>query len=82
MLFSHVLPAVSVRGTAPTFFKIPLTPDLVQAVVTGEPPTRDTVLDVFEPRLPHPSETSAEAMWPLENRRAVLQCFEVLKKFV
>lgn len=78
----QLLPAVVLTGTFPTFFKIPLTLDVVQAVLMGERPAHETVVAAFTPTLPSPGGSCVDCMRPLDNRRVVLQCFEAFNKFV
>jgi hypothetical protein len=66
-------------GTSPTFFKIPITVELVRCVQRGEYPATPTVMIGHVPELPRPNR---EGMKPLDNRRIILQCYEAFKQFV
>jgi len=69
-------------GTSPTFFKIPVTRDLMQAVQRGQYPSSPTVVFMHRPVLPRPLRRLSEGMRPLDNRRAIIACFEAFKQFV
>ncbi|KAI6013057.1 hypothetical protein PISMIDRAFT_118585 [Pisolithus microcarpus 441] len=68
--------------THPTFFKIPVTKELIQAVQRGQFPSTPTVVSMHLPTLPRPAECVREGMRPLDNRRIIIACFEVFKQFV
>jgi hypothetical protein len=63
--------------TSPTFYKIPISTDLVTAVERGQFPEQETVVQAHVPVLPRKDC----GMWPLDNRKAILSCFEAFKKF-
>lgn len=69
-------------GTHPTFFKIPVTKELIQAVQRGQFPSMPTVVSMHLPTLPRPAERVREGMRPLDNRRIIIACFEAFKQFV
>lgn len=79
---SKVIAGLTMVGTAPTFFKIPVTQDLVTAVELGEYPTAPTVVAMHVPQIPRPSCRVAEGMEPLDNRKIIFACFEAFKQFV
>ncbi|KAJ7230436.1 hypothetical protein GGX14DRAFT_410807 [Mycena pura] len=66
-LRSKLIPAIVMRGTKPTFFKIPVTVELAMAVVNIPLRTRIPV--------------EHEGMWPPQNRAIILSCYEAFKKF-
>ena len=67
-------------GLAPAhFYKIIITQALVDAVMAGELPTEETILEHFTPPVPNMSTFLHEGLVPLENRRICFQCFEALK---
>lgn len=77
-----LMAGITMAGTAPTFFKIPITSELMQAVRLGQyPPTR-TVVAMHIPDVPRPARRLSEGMRPLDNRRKILACFEAFKQFV
>ncbi|KAF8581583.1 hypothetical protein K439DRAFT_216445 [Ramaria rubella] len=69
-------------GTSPTFFKIPVTRELLLAVQRGHYPATPTVVPMHQPQLPRPLRRLSEGMRPLDNRRAVIACLEAFKQFV
>ena len=77
-LISKVMPGIVMDGTMPTFYKIPVTPELVKAVESGERPEEETVVYVYRPDVPRPEE----GMRPLDNRYILLSCFEAFRKFL
>jgi len=91
-LASKVMPGIIMDGTIPTFYKIPITPELVRAVEYGEHPKEETVVHVYRPEvyIPgyHPEVYILEGTSPeegirrLDNRYIIFSCFAAFKKFV
>ena len=81
-LTSKVIAGITMLGTAPTFFKIPITQDLASAVELGEYPATQTVITRHLPDIPRPSYRVAEGMVSLDNREVIFTCFEAFKQFV
>lgn len=54
MLPSKLIPGITMKGTAPTFYKIPVTTTLVNAVATGMYPAQETVVYAHIPDIPRP----------------------------
>ncbi|KAJ7079721.1 hypothetical protein B0H15DRAFT_804287 [Mycena belliarum] len=81
-LQSLVVPGVLLVGTSPTFYKVPLTEELVRCVERGEYPTTPTIVAVHLPDLPRPHRRWVEGMKPLDNRRIILECYEAFKAFI
>lgn len=77
-LASKVMPGIVMHGTMPTFYKIPITTELVKAVEAGEQPEQETVVHACVPEVPQPEE----GMKPLDNRNIILSCFEAFRKFL
>ncbi len=69
-------------GTAPSFFKIPVTEQLSQCVAQGQYPLSPAIVAGHVPDLPRPNRRFSEGMKPLDNRRVILQCYEAFKQFV
>lgn len=69
-------------GTSPTFFKIPATSQLIEAVQMGEFPSQETVVKMHIPDVPRPTCRLSEGMRPLDNRHNILACFEAFKQLV
>jgi len=81
-LTSKVMAGITMLGTAPSFFKIPVTQELISAVELGEYPSTPTVVTMHVPDIPRPSCRVAEGMMPLDNRQVIFACFEAFKQFV
>jgi hypothetical protein len=69
-------------GTSPTFFKIPVSRDLMEAVQRGQYPDTPTVVAMHQPQLPRALRRLSEGMRPLDNRRVIVACLEAFKQFV
>ncbi|EPQ56934.1 hypothetical protein GLOTRDRAFT_37590 [Gloeophyllum trabeum ATCC 11539] len=81
-LESRVIPGIIMKGTMPTFYRIPVTTELVRAVQMGEYPEQETVVYAHVPSVPRPARRYSEGMKPLDNRRIVLSCYEAFKQFL
>jgi hypothetical protein len=81
-LLSKVIPGITMQGTMPTFYKIPVTADLVRAVQLGEYPAQETTVYAHLPVVPRPARRYNEGMKPLDNRRVVMACYEAFKQFL
>ncbi|KIM72895.1 hypothetical protein PILCRDRAFT_829497 [Piloderma croceum F 1598] len=77
-----VMAGITMTGTSPTFFKIPVTLELIEAVQRGEYPATPTVVAMHRPNVPRPVRRLSEGMRPLDNRRCILSCFEAFRQFV
>jgi hypothetical protein len=77
-LTSKVMPGIVMDGTMPTFYKIPITPELVTAVESGEHPEEDTIVHAYRPEVPR----AEEGMRPLENRSIILSCFGAFRQYL
>ena len=69
-------------ATAPIFYRIPITQELLFSIVTSQYPAQVTVVQRFIPPVAVPEAYRQEGMVPLENRQVVFQCFEAMKQFV
>ncbi|KAL5480512.1 hypothetical protein ACEPAI_1782 [Sanghuangporus weigelae] len=81
-LQSKVMPCITLTGTTPTFYKIPVSINLVTAVKGGVYPQQETAVRVHVPVLPRPARRWSEGMKPLDNRKIILSCYEAFKQFV
>jgi hypothetical protein len=81
---SKTFPGMVMVGTAPTFYKIPVTMELALAVARGQCPPTPTVVEKFTPPIPQPGTSNlvVDGMSPLVNRRIIMQCFQAFKQFV
>ncbi|KIM92408.1 hypothetical protein PILCRDRAFT_810464 [Piloderma croceum F 1598] len=77
-----IMAGITMTGTAPTFFKIPVTLELIKAVQRGEYPATPTVVAMHRPNVPRPVRRLSEGMHPLDNRCCILSCFEAFRQFV
>ena len=66
-------------GTAPAFYRIPVTPALLEAIEDGYYPSEETVVLRFVPRVPI-QENYHDGMLSLDNRRVILQSLEAFKE--
>ena len=82
LLESKVMAGITITGTSPTFFTIPVTTELSQAVEAGQYPATPTIVAMHVPDLPRPSRRLSEGMRPLDNTRQILACFEAFKQFI
>ena len=64
-----MMPGMTLVGSSPTFYKIPVTKELAQAVAQGQFPATPTVVYVHLPAMPRPARRLSEGMKPLDNRR-------------
>lgn len=81
-LAAKVVPGIIMTGSSPTFYRIPITAELADAVSLGVYPATPTVVYAHLPVLYHPGLRQTECMKPLDNRYCILQCFEAFKRFV
>jgi len=75
------IPAMTMTGTAPAFYRIPVTPPLLQALKDGYYPDEETVVLRFVPRVPI-QERYLDGMLSLENRRIIFQSLEAFKAVI
>ncbi|KAJ7746577.1 hypothetical protein B0H16DRAFT_940479 [Mycena metata] len=79
---SKDIPGITMKGTSPIFFKIPVSQELVEAVVGGMYPATETIVHAHLPTIARPAHRLNEGMKPLDNRLAILSCYEAFKQFV
>ena len=70
------MPGVVLVGTTPILYKIPVTADLVRHIAHGTYPPEATIVLANVPVLPRPRLRYSEGMKPLDNRQAMLRCYE------
>ena len=75
---SKIIPGITMTGTMPTFYKIPVTCDLVHAVHLGIYPPQKTVVFAHSPDVPR----YGLGMTHLGNRGIILSCYEAFKQFI
>jgi hypothetical protein len=79
---AKVMPGITLVGSSPTFYKIPVTKQLSQAVALGHFPATQTIVYAHLPAVPRPACRLSEGMKPLDNRRHILACCEAFRQFV
>jgi hypothetical protein len=67
-------------GTLPTFFKMTVTKEIVEAIGRGY--VCSTTVDFHSPNLPRPNHCWSEGMKPLDNRQQILKCYEAFKAII
>ncbi|KAF8524621.1 hypothetical protein BU17DRAFT_42813 [Hysterangium stoloniferum] len=77
-----VMPGITLKGTSPIFYKIPVTTQLAQSVALGVYPAAPTVVHAHLPAVARPARRLSEGMKPLDNRSTILACYEAFKIFV
>ncbi|TDL16363.1 hypothetical protein BD410DRAFT_731489 [Rickenella mellea] len=78
-LRSQTFCGILITGTAPVFYQIPITQDLLSAIAAGKRPKDVTVVRKFTPPVENPAAYIQKGMIPLDNRRIILQCFAAFK---
>ncbi|KZT65175.1 hypothetical protein DAEQUDRAFT_677250, partial [Daedalea quercina L-15889] len=81
-LESKIMPGIVLTGTAPTFYKIPVSADLLDHVSHGTYPPEATVVSMYVPELPRPLRRYTAGIKPLDNREAILRCYGAFKGIV
>ncbi len=82
MLDSQIIPGITMVGVVPTFYRIPVTAELVRYVQAGTHSLEKTTVHRCIPPVPNPLSYLDEGLVPLANRVTVMQCFEAFKTFV
>jgi hypothetical protein len=63
--------AITMKGVAPIFYRIPVTIALVQAISLLAYPVAQTIAFKYTPPVLLPNEYRVEGMYPLANRRLI-----------
>jgi hypothetical protein len=79
---AKMIPGIIMAGSTPTFYKIPITQDLVDAVETGQYPEKPTIVHKLIPPVADLNQLFQDGMRPLNNRAIIIRCFEAFKQFV
>ncbi|KAJ7603510.1 hypothetical protein DFH06DRAFT_1393084 [Mycena polygramma] len=79
---SKVFAGLVMNGSAPTFYQIPVSEALVEAVGRGDYPLAATVVRKFVPPVNNAMDYFEEGMGSLANRRIIFQCLGALKASV
>ncbi|TDL21149.1 hypothetical protein BD410DRAFT_724694, partial [Rickenella mellea] len=78
-LRSQTFCGILMIGTAPVFYQIPVTQELLSSIAAGQYPEDVTVVRKFTPPVENRAEYLQKGMLPLDNRRIILQCFAAFK---
>ncbi|KZP20346.1 hypothetical protein FIBSPDRAFT_827148 [Athelia psychrophila] len=81
-LHDAVVPGITMVGSAPVFYKIPVTQDLLTAIITAQYPQDAIVVERFFPPVNNRIAYVYEGMKPLDNRLIVLKTFEAFKQLL
>jgi hypothetical protein len=81
-LDSKIIAGITMRGTNPIFYKIKVTNALVASIKYGTYPQEATTVHAHKPKIPRPNRRWIEGMQPLDNRLAIMSCYEAFKQFV
>ena len=76
------MPGITLVGSSPTFYKIPVAKDLAQAVALGRFPATPTAVYAHLPAVPRPARRLSEGMKPLDNGRHILTFYKAFKQFM
>ncbi|KAF9448588.1 hypothetical protein P691DRAFT_35701 [Macrolepiota fuliginosa MF-IS2] len=79
---SGLIAGITLNGTAPIFYKIGISTELVTAVGGGVYPETEAIIHAHLPVVPRPHRRWSEGMKPLDNRQIILSCYEAFKGFV
>ncbi|KAH9051164.1 hypothetical protein EDB83DRAFT_1326134 [Lactarius deliciosus] len=79
---AKTIPGIVIFGTTPTFYKITVTQDLVDAVVGARYPANPTIVHKLIPPVEDLYGLDQDGMQPLNNRAVILGCFEAFKQLV
>ncbi|KAH9042226.1 hypothetical protein EDB85DRAFT_1857078 [Lactarius pseudohatsudake] len=81
-LRSKTFAAITMVGTTPTFYKIPVTNEMLISLATSQYPSQVTTVERLVPLVPFPERLVSDGMKTLSNKRIILQCFEAFRQFV
>ncbi len=76
------MPGITLIGTTPIFYKIPVSVELVRHVARGTYPSQSTIVSGHVPAVPRPFRRYSEPMKPVDTREAILRCYEAFKAVV
>ncbi|KAH9046184.1 hypothetical protein EDB84DRAFT_1629828 [Lactarius hengduanensis] len=81
-LQSKTFAGITMVGTTPTFYKIPVTNEMLISLATSQYPSQVTTVERLVPPVPFPERLVSDGMKTLSNRRIILQCSEAFRQFV
>lgn len=77
---AKTFPGITMIGSTPTFYKINITQDLVEAVETAQYPLNPTIVHKLLLPVDDLARLNQKGMKPLNNRAVILRCFEAFKQ--
>ncbi|KAK0466984.1 uncharacterized protein EV420DRAFT_1260734, partial [Desarmillaria tabescens] len=77
----ETIPGITLKGSSPIFYKIPITTELAESVALGLYPAAPTIVYAHLPKLPRPARRLSEGMRPLDIA-IILSCYEAFKIFI
>jgi hypothetical protein len=81
-LAQKTIPGITMVGSTPTFYKITVTQDLIDAIQVGEYPGTPTTVHKLLLPVADITELTQFGMRTLDNRAVILSCFEAFKQFL
>ncbi len=78
-LAQKTIPGITMVGSTPTFYKITVTQDLIDAIQVGEYPGTTTTVHKL---LPPVADITELTQLGLDDRAVILSCFEAFKQFL
>ncbi|KAF8258319.1 hypothetical protein EI94DRAFT_1622960, partial [Lactarius quietus] len=68
--------------SAPTFYKILMTQEVLASIASGVTPTPIIKVARLIPPVPFPDMLASDGMRPLDNRRIIFQCFKAFHQIL
>ena len=81
-LKEELIPCIIMVRMSPTFYKVKVTENLSMAVKEGQFPKEQTIVYEHLPTIPRPLHRLSEGMKEMDNRKAIITCFEAFKIFL
>ncbi|KAJ8457411.1 hypothetical protein ONZ45_g18322 [Pleurotus djamor] len=78
-LESQIIPGITMVGSTPAFFRTTITTELREAIASMRRPAEETVILRFIPPVADPASYYVQGMNRVDNRFAIMQCFEAFK---
>lgn len=78
-LAQEIIPAITMVGPRPIFYKVPVTQALVSAIITAQYPAQPTIVQRLVPPVPDEEAYIIYGMNSLVDRRIVFQCLEAMR---
>ncbi|KAF9068315.1 hypothetical protein BDP27DRAFT_1528997 [Rhodocollybia butyracea] len=78
----QTIPAITMVGPRPIFYKVPVTQDLVSSLMTAQYPSKPTIVQRLVPPVANKEAYMIEGMNTLRDRRVVFQCLKAMRAFL